>query len=255
MFKKLRGIYDTFNQTLQEGRYGRGNNTVASDLWGEVKGKLPAGGKLDIASKIPLLGMLVKSRLVWTTLVAAVSVQSLIGGAIAVGVAGASFFTLEYFRCRKAREQVITEVNFAGQTVRGRRKDLHKLHGAQEKIIQLTGIFNGAAKPPTPAELEAVIAPVREHQDRVLVLQAGGFGAGAHHYEFSVPNVKKAAPKPAETPLKEAWENKRDDDPLSSLVELERALREGTVGKRPKRKTEIPPPAPSQSRVEMQFLG
>ncbi|TAL39507.1 MAG: hypothetical protein EPN97_02275 [Alphaproteobacteria bacterium] len=251
MFRKLRDFYNTFSQTLEEGRYGK-DGSVFSDLWGQVKGKVPTAPKLDIASKAPLLGMLAKSRLLWTSIVAAISIQSVIGGLVAVGGAAVSFLAFEYYRCRKAREQIITEVNFAGQTVRGKRKDLHRLHNAQEKIIQLSGVFNGTAANPSQAELEAVIDPVREQQNRVLVLQAGGFGAGEHHYEFSVPQIRKAVPKPADAPLKEAWENKRDGDPLGDLVELERALREGTVGKRPKRKAE---PSPAPSRGGMSFQG
>ncbi|MEZ0224352.1 MAG: hypothetical protein ACAH83_07365 [Alphaproteobacteria bacterium] len=254
MFRKLREFYNTFSQTLEDGRYGK-DGSVFSDLWGQVKGKIPATPKLDVAGKLPLLGLLAKSRLVWTALVAAISLQSVIGGLAAVAGAGASFLALEYHRCRKAREQVITETNFAGQTVRGKRKDLNRLHKAQEKIIELSGVFNGEAAPPAQAELDAVINGVRDHQNRVLVLQAGGFGAGAHHYEFSVPQIKKAAPPP-EAGLKDAWDNKRDADPLGSLVDLEHALREGTVGNRRKRKPEAAPaPAAPSPRMEMSFLG
>lgn len=253
MFRKLRDLYNTFSQTLEDGRYGK-EGSVFSDLWGQVKDKMPAAPKIDVAGKLPLLGMLAKSRLVWTALVAAISLQSVIGGLAAVAGAAVSFFAFEYVRCRKAREQVITETNFAGQTVRGKRKDLNRLHKAQEKIIHLSGVFNGEATTPSKEELDAVTESVAKHKNRVLVLQSGGFGAGEHHYEFSLPHVKKAAQKLPEDGLKGAWENKRDEEVVEKIIALEKALPADVREKLHRRRADTPPP-PGPRQMEMSLPG
>src|SRR5262245_37849634 len=102
MFRKLKDFYGRFCQVREEGRYGKGSS-VFSDLWGQVKGKMPTAPKIDIAAKAPLLGMLARSKLLWTAVIAAISVESVIAGVATVGAAAASFFAFEYYRCRKSR--------------------------------------------------------------------------------------------------------------------------------------------------------
>src|SRR5262249_15967447 len=142
MFRKMKQMYGDFRQTLEDGHYCAEGGSFWSDLFGELKEKLPPLPKIQMLKKLPMLGKLLKSKIVWTGGFGAMWIESVVAGAITLAAAGISFYAMEYVRCRHSREQIISEVNFAGQTVRGRRKDLSRLHKAQEKILSLSDAFN-----------------------------------------------------------------------------------------------------------------
>src|SRR5689334_3967224 len=97
----------------------------------KIKDKIKEATKSWIAKYIPLVPLLSKIstvRLLWTAAIAALSIENLVFGALAFAGSAVSWYTTEYFRAKRAKEQVITEQNFAGQTVRGRRADLNRLN-------------------------------------------------------------------------------------------------------------------------------
>lgn len=253
MLRKLRGLWNTFRQTLQDGHYCAEAGSLWEDIFDQLKEKIELP-KIDFG-KIPLLAKLLKSKIVWSAAFAAISIQSVVAGAIAIAGAGLSFYAMEYVRCRRSREQIIEEVNFAGQTVRGKRGDLSRLHKAQEKILGLSGVFNGVAAGTRAKEIEAVVDSVREQRHRVLVVESGKFGASHALYDFSEPDRKYAVSKEVEaeepkpsgplgTGLKGAWEAKREDEVVDRIIELERALPPQVIEKVRRRRMDLQPPAP-----------
>ncbi len=239
MFRRLGNIYRTFRQTLEDGHYCAEAGSFWADLFDELKDKFPLP-KLDVLAKLPTLAKLFKSNLVWTAVFAAISFESMVAGAAAIAGAAISFYAMEYVRCRRSREQIMTETNFAGQTVRGKRGDLHRLHKAQEKILSLSGIFNGVAPGTRAKEIAAVIDSVHEQRRRVLVVDGGRFGASDIVYDFSEPD-RKAAARDAATGLQDAWENKREDEVVERIIALENALPPQVKEKVRKRKGDVMP--------------
>lgn len=255
MFRGLRRLYGAFRQTLEDGHYCAEAGSIWSDIFESLKDKLPEMPKVDLLKRIPLLAKLLKSKIVWTAAFAAVSIQSVVAGALAVVGAGISFYAMEYVRCRRSRDEIMEEVNFAGQTVRGKRGDLCRLHKAQEKIMSLSGIFNGVAPGTSAKEIERVIDSVHDNRRRVLVVESGKYGASHSLYDFSEPDRKFAAAKeldeeeaqpstPLGTGLKSAWDNRREDEVAERIIELERALPPQVIEKVRKRRMDIMPPAP-----------
>ena len=131
MFRKLLAAYDHFHQTLVEAHYNAESKTLWNFIFRKKKevpeaAQLVAGNKMfDLSSKI------LSKKYVWAPILAIVSLKVQIGLLIGLGTIGAGLVGLEYYRCTKVREDVITEVNFVGQTVRGKRADLCRLHRAQ----------------------------------------------------------------------------------------------------------------------------
>lgn len=211
MFSSLREIYRNYRETLEDGRYGAAQSGFWSHMFGKAKDQLP-DAKSTIAKHLPLLTKLSGFKMLWTAAIATVSLTNVIWGGLALVGSALSFGAIEYFRCKRAREQLMTEENFAGQTVRGRRGDLSRLHKAQQKIVTLASTFNNAASPEANAEIAAVIDSVKDARSRILVINDGPVIENSGRYEFFQPHVKKPEPAPL-PPL-----------PPLPLVALEEAL-------------------------------
>lgn len=240
MFKRLGNMYRHFRQTLEDGHYCAEAGSFWADVFDELKDKIPMP-KWDIFGKLPTLAKLFKSNLVWTAVFAAISIESVVAGAVAIVGAGVSFYAMEYIRCRHLREQIIEETNFAGQTVRGKRGDLSRLHKAQEKIHSLSGIFNGVAPGTRAKEIEKVIESVHEQRHRVLIVESGRFGASDTRYDFSEPDRKATKSEMQQSGLKDAWEGKREDEVVERIIALERALPPQVLEKVRKRREDVAP--------------
>lgn len=116
--------------------------------------------------------------------------QAMVWVAGGLALAGAAMFYLEYAQSRRARNEVITEVNFAGQRVEGTRADLYHLHHAQEQIMNLSSVFKQASLETTSDTIHHIMESVKERAARVRVLETGRYNAGTEKYEFSEPAIK-----------------------------------------------------------------
>jgi hypothetical protein len=176
---------DSFNQTLLEGHYGADKRSVWSFFFknkGDESDAPPvvAGNKLFQMSSKTL-----SSKYVWPPLIAILSVQLQMVTIVALGVLGAGLLSYEYNRCRRMRLELITEVNVAGQTVRGTRADLYRLHRAQASILNLSSSFRPASIETTRDTINDILRTVDAERRRVRVIDGGHYGAAGDQYHFS----------------------------------------------------------------------
>ncbi|MDE1152248.1 MAG: hypothetical protein PW788_06910 [Micavibrio sp.] len=257
MFRGLVKAYENFQQTLTEGHY----MAAPLSIWSLFK---PRAAQLPHSPQITLgTGMLgttrsVGNRWLWASLVALLSMKTLVAWGAGFGTVGVGFLALEYVRSARARHDVIREINFAGQTVEGTRSDLCRLHNAQMNVMNLASSFREASMETTHDTIRRLMDSVSEERARVRVVDAGAYGARDSVYDFSKPNIrlvdewndvagKKIAPgsstpaslaiveppapppvtlKIAEGSLRQAWEMKADSDAdiVARIVALEQSL-------------------------------
>lgn len=189
MFKKLSQFYEHFYQTLAEGHYQAEPLTLWT-LLRPNKQKMPGTAPVEVGTRMLDTSSTVGKRFLWASIFAALSIHALTTTAIVMAVAGIALLALEYRRSKEAGQQVITEINFAGQKVQGSRADLYHLHKAQEQIMKLSDSFRMASMESTTDTIDRVMKGVAEQRKRVKVLDGGRFGAKTTSYEFSEPAVK-----------------------------------------------------------------
>lgn len=190
MLSRIRQGYDSFMQTIAEGNYRAQPTSVWSLLLGRNKSNIPDTVEVAMGATMLDTGRSFGTRLLWASAVALLSMTAMAWVAAGLAVVGTGLFVAEYMQSRRAREQVITEVNFAGQRVEGKRKDLCRLHQAQSRIINLGNTFLPASTESTSDTVNRIMDSVAEVAKRVKVLDGGKYGAGTANYEFSEPGLK-----------------------------------------------------------------
>ena len=220
MFRKIGEFIRDLRHTWEDGHYGGEKKSLAAAFITKAKDKLPL-----LPALLKKLPSFLNTKVVWSAAIAALSLENLALGVLALAGSGASFYALEFIRCRRARNDIITETNFAGQKVRGRRADLSRLHKAQEKILTLSGTFNKTAEKPEDTRIAAVIDETAALRGRIAVLEGG------NGYRFFQPAADKPDPPPElpklAEPLKPAWDNKNEEKLAEYIVSLEQALPPG----------------------------
>lgn len=195
MFKKLQKFYEHFYVTLAEGHYQAEPLTIWT-LIRPNKQKMPGTTPVEVGTRMIDTSSMVGKRFMWATIFAALSIHALTTTAILLGVAGVGLLALEYNRSREAGRQTITEVNFAGQKVQGKRADLYHLHKAQEQIMRLADTFKQASMESTTDTIDRIMRGVEAERKRVTVLEGGRYGAKTLAYEFSEPAIKLVEDEP-----------------------------------------------------------
>lgn len=255
MFKWLEKSIERFNEVVTEGNYRMPPMTFGRLIRGlKPQLQLPATSEVAVGTSMIDTGKMLGERFLWAFSIAALGAVALKWAAIGFGLAGIGVYTLEYFRAKKSREDVINEINFAGQRVQGTRADLYRLHHAQLRIMNISNSMN-AESSSTADAIDAILDSVKAERARVQVLDEGRYNAGSAHYAFTEPDFrimhtrtveeKKTNPrKPAAKPeveiepvavkkpafenldLKAAWDSKRvtADDFVERLAELQEAL-------------------------------
>lgn len=232
MFKKLTGFYEHFYQTLAEGHYQAEPLTLWS-LFKPNKQKMPGTTHVEVGTRMIDTSSMLGKRMMWAAVFAALSVSVMQTTALVLGVIGIGLLAMEYNRSKKAGQDVITEINFAGQKVQGKRCDLYRLHKAQEQIMKLSDSFKQASMESTTDTIERIMKGVTEERKRVKVVDSGRFNAGLVEYEFSEPAVKliddengkkiSRAPQPA-APFFNRKAALTDEQVADHLVALHEAL-------------------------------
>lgn len=189
MLKKIGKFYEDFYNTLAEGHY-RAEPLTIWTLIKPPKRNMPGTSPVEVGTRMLDTSTVVGKRFMWASIFAALSIQTLTTTAIGLAVAGSGLLALEYRRSKASGREVITEVNFAGQTVTGTRADLYHLHRAQEQIMNLTGSFKQASMESTTDTINRIMETVKEQRARVKVVDGGRFGAKTASYEFSEPAIK-----------------------------------------------------------------
>lgn len=235
MLNRARQAYDNFQQTIAEGNYRARPKNFISVLFGRDKGSLPETAEVAMGATMLDTGRSFSARLLWASAVALLSMTTMAWAALGLAVAGTGMFAAEYIHSRRAREDVITEVNFAGQRVEGKRKDLCRLHQAQVRIMNLGNSFQPASTESTSDTVHRIIESVAEVAGRVKVLDGGKYSAGTASYEFSEPELKlvnddillhKDCKPVAAMSLKPAWDAKKasNDEIADRFLALEESL-------------------------------
>lgn len=255
MLQGLRRAYDHFQQTIAEGNYRARPANIISVLLGRDKGNMPETAEVAMGATMLDTGRSFGTRLLWASAVALLSMTAMAWVALSLAVVGAGMFVAEYMQSRRAREQVITEINFAGQRVEGKRKDLCRLHQAQTRIMNLGNSFQPASTESTSDTVHHIIDAVAGIATRVKVLDGGKYGAGTASYEFSEPGLKlvnddillhkdckAAAASVAALSLKPAFDAKRasNDELADRFLALEESLPREVLEKVEQRRTAKP---------------
>lgn len=255
MLQKLRQIYEGIEQTLAEGNYRSEPNSIWSRVFGNKDDTIPETTELAVGATMIGTSRVWGVRLIWTAAVALLSVHFVAWAAVGVGILGAGILGSQYAQCARARNDIITEVNFAGQKVEGTRADLCRLHMAQVRIMNLANTFRPASEANTHDTVQQVIDSVKQESRRVKILDPGTHNADTNAYDFSEPSIKLVNDKhnPDHSTraavmggpsLKDAWDRKRmtEDEVVDHLAALEQALPPSLQEKLAKRRAE---PLPS----------
>lgn len=260
MFQWLQKSVERFNQVVTEGNY-----RMPPMTWGRlIRGlkpqlQLPATAEAAIGTSMIDTGKMLGERFLWAFTITALGAVALKWAALGFGIAGIGVYTLEYFRAKKSREDVISEINPAGQRVQGTRADLCRLRHAQLRIMNITDTMS-ADSTTTADAIDSILDSVKEERKRVQVLDEGPHRAGASAYAFTEPDFRimhiqgagdrpkkprkpkvKVEPgtgtetgqKPAQPldglDLKSAWDGKRmtAGDFVEQLAQLQEALPAG----------------------------
>ncbi|MEZ0225020.1 MAG: hypothetical protein ACAH83_10735 [Alphaproteobacteria bacterium] len=241
MLQKLRQVYDGIQQTLVEGNYHAQPESIWTKLFGKKQDTLPETTEIAVGATMISTSRSFGKRMMWASAVALLSMNFLAWAALGLGAIGAGLIALEYIQCRKHRSDVITEINFAGQHVRGKRSDLCRLHMAQVRIMNLASAFKPASLESTSDTVQEIIDSVAAERKRVHILDVGRYNADDKSYDFSEPGIKLVNDKnnpahaargtirvvPAAAPsLKAAWDGKfaTEEEVVERLATLEQAL-------------------------------
>jgi len=242
MFDRLKRTVDKFNQILVEGSYRLQPLTFLNLIRG-LKPELPATSEVAVGTTMIDTSKSWGGKFLWGSAIALLSMKTLMWAAIGLGVTGVGVYTMEYFRAKNARDDVLTEINFAGQRVQGKRSDLYRLHRAQLLIMNISSSLEGNQATTTADAIRRILDTVKDERSRVEVLDGGRYGAGATAYAFSepgfrllqndgeeveaVPEVTATAASPQnDHSLRHAWNNKRvtPDEFVERLAALQEAL-------------------------------
>jgi hypothetical protein len=236
MFRWLRKKIDNFNEVVTEGNY-----RLPPKSWGELitgikpKLQLPATSEVAIGTTMIDTSKNLGERFFWGFGVAALGgLVALKWAALIFGTVGIGVYTLEYFQAKKSRNDVITEINYAGQKVKGTRADLYRLHRAQNMIMNITGNLGDSTMIDATHK---VLESVKAERGRVEVLEGGRYKASKDAYSFTEPDFRllvddlpefedKSAIKIDGISLRKGWDGKAatPDDIINHLAALEESL-------------------------------
>lgn len=258
VIKWLRSKIDHYNQVISEGNYQLPPMTWTRLITGVKPAfEIPSTPDAAVATTMIDTGKKLGERFLWAFSVAALGAVALKWAAIAFGVAGVSVYTLEYFRAKKSREDEITETNFAGQRVKGKRSDLYRLRHAQLQVMNITDKL-GQVDSTTEDAISKIVDSVKEERARVIIVDRGRYKASETAYDFREPDFRfvkeepefedKSAVRLDTLSLRPAWDSKRvsSDEIVERLAALQEALPDDLQERLKERlaRNLPPPPAP-----------
>lgn len=246
MLQWLTKRVEKINEILAEGNY-----RVPPMSWGRLikgmKPELPATSEVAVGTTMIDSGKSLGTRFMWASLIALLSINTLMWAAVGFGAVGIAIYTAEYWRAKKSRSDELIEINFAGQRVKGQRSDLYRLHRAQLKIMNISDSLSSGTNTTADA-IASILDTVKEERKRVKVLEGGRYGASTDAYGFTEPDfrllfdesdiaqknepeAKKPEVEPQPLPavkgdLQAAWNSKRmtADDFVEQLAALQESL-------------------------------
>lgn len=269
--QKIRRVLDTYDEVMREGSYHSEPQSLISVLFNSKKRSIdtPTAVVTQLANGA---SKTLFKKIAIGAAIALLSTQMALGLGIGLAVFATAFKVVEYQRARKARLEIIEERNFAEQLVRGSRRDLCRLHIAQNQILNLSESFQRASLSSASDTIDNIIKSVENERSRVRVLDAGRYGMDIELYDFSEPAIKPVNYRPhmrqrklpdndnglsgndnglpANGALKQAWGNKKttltEEEIVDRLVELEQGMPEHMLAEVRKRvdaaKVETPRP-------------
>lgn len=189
------GMIDKYVSLLEEGYYQTEHKSFLGKILGKKKTKndpfsppvLLGSKAVDGALSGIVAGM---GKYAWLALGAYLTFNGYIFAAAGLLASGVAFVANEVRKAKIARDEIITEENFAGQIVRGTRKDLYHLHVAQAKILELPRHFKRASIQSVSDTLKIIVDDVEHLRGRVKIVDVGPHGASASVYSFSKESYK-----------------------------------------------------------------
>lgn len=237
VFRWLKNKLDQFNQVVSEGNYRLPPMTFVRLITGiKPKLELPATAEAAMGTSMIDTGKNLGERFLWAFSITALGgVVALKWAALGFGLAGIGVYSLEYIRAKKSREDEITEVNLAGQRVKGKRADLYRLHNAQVRVMNITDKLSHGEETAGEA-VRKILDSVKDERARVEVLDAGRYKASATAYEFTEPDFRfvtempefddKSSVRIDSLSLRPGWDSQRAsaDEIVERLAALEESL-------------------------------
>jgi len=234
MLKWLRKSVEKFNQVVSEGNYRRPQKTWMELITGiKPKLQLPATSEGAIGTTMIDAGKTFGDKFIWAFGISA------LGGIVALKwaagiflLAGIAVYAVEYIQAAKTRNDIITEVNAAGQKVRGTRADLYRLRRAQNQILNIT---DNPGETTLAEAKQKILDSVKEERTRITVEHPGRSKA-ASVYAFTEQDMRLVEDIPEfedktglridSISLKPAWDSKRAtaDEVVERLAALEESL-------------------------------
>lgn len=215
--------FEHFHQTLQEGHYGADKTSMWSFLFKPKEADDEAAPVAASSKLIKMTSKALSTKYFIPALLAVLSVQMQMATLVGIAVLAGGVLAGEYLRCRRLRNQIITEVNVAGQKVTGTRADLCRLHRAQASILNLSSSFRQASLESTGDTINDIIASVSAESARVTIENGGHYGAGTAGYAFSRQTLGLVNAQPEVVPQTEISR----DDVVGRLLALEKSLPDG----------------------------
>ena len=189
LLAKIRKPLEKFEQTLIEANYHANPDTLWSFFSSRKKQELPETPTVAMSNTMLGLSKVLRNRFLWGAIFAMLATKALVVTSVVLGVAGSSLLAVEYMRARKAVNEEIVEVNFAGQKVAGRRSDLCRLHKAQQKILNIDKTFKKASTESTFDTIRDILDSVAQERSRITVMDGGPYGGSQKQYDFSRPKL------------------------------------------------------------------
>lgn len=188
LIEAIKKPFEHFEQTIIEGNYHPSPRSLFS-TFARKKQALPETTSVVMSDSLLGISKILRNRFMWGAIFGFLAVNTLVAATVGLAVAGTGLLAFEYARARKAAREEITEVNMAGQHVKGARADLCRLHKAQEKIMNMGNTFKQASLDSTHDTINAILGSVEGERARVIVLSGGPYGAGSGVYSFSRPQM------------------------------------------------------------------
>ncbi|GEM_PF-3121956 len=224
--RPIRSLYrgfKHFERVLTEGNYRYDKKSALGELLNSKMPDLPDTLPAVAAGRMVKIMQTVGEKMGWVFVLTLAAQNTMVWwGFGAMCVIGSGMMVREYTRARNRMNDTMREINVAGQTVEGVRKDLCRLYNAQARIFKIADHLKDASMGTTKEAIDEIVASVADESKRIRVLEGGRYGAGADHYEFSEIRIKLVNDDDTTVPsrdmekemgtLRQAWADRASND-------------------------------------------
>lgn len=186
---KIHDWIDNYEAVLREGDYQTDSRSVLDRLFSSRRRDSLDSAHAIVSSLSRNATKEIFKRIIVTSAIVALASNAIYVG-IACGAATLLISAYQYNRAKKSRNDVIEELNVAGQHVKGTRGDLCRLRVAQEQITNITDGFRPGMMKTVSDVQNDIVRGVSAERARVTVINNGKYNADVELYDFSEKEMK-----------------------------------------------------------------